>query len=89
MVWTVQEKQARDTVWTIGVARMQIWVLRSNLYSFGNISMIGGIIQIDQCKVKCLLHVPWSLISTFIFSNGLLEYIRQKSYFNFVKDIAI
>jgi len=35
---------------------------------FGNISIISGTIQIDQCKVMCLLQVPWSLIPTFIFS---------------------
>jgi len=46
LVWTVQKQQARDTVfWTVGVVRMQIWVLRSNLYSCGNISIISGIIQ--------------------------------------------
>jgi len=73
LVWTVQKKQARDTLfWTTGVARMQTWVFRSNLYSFGNISVISGIIQIVQCKVKCLLQAPWSLISTFIFSIWLL-----------------
>jgi hypothetical protein len=36
--WTVQKKQARDPLFcTVGVARTQIWVLRSNLYNFGNI----------------------------------------------------
>jgi hypothetical protein len=69
LIWTVQKQQARDTLfWTDGIVRMQIWVLRSNLYSFGNISIISGIIQIDRCKVNvCLLQVPWSLISTVIF----------------------
>jgi hypothetical protein len=34
LVWTVHKKQAINTLfWTVGVARMQIWVLRSNLYS--------------------------------------------------------
>jgi hypothetical protein len=49
LVWTVQKQQARNTLfWTVGVVRMQIWVLHSNLHSFGNISIISGIIQGDQ-----------------------------------------
>jgi hypothetical protein len=58
LVWTVQKKQARDIpFWTVGVARMQIWVLHSNLHAFGNISIISGIIQIDQCKSLGVLFV--------------------------------
>jgi hypothetical protein len=68
---------------------MQIWVLRANLYIFRNISIISEIIQIGQYKVKCLVQVPWSFISNFIFSLWLLEDIKQKSYFNSVKDAAI
>jgi len=32
---------------------MQIWVIRSNLHSFGNILITSGIIQIDRYKVEC------------------------------------
>jgi hypothetical protein len=40
VVWTVQKKQARDTLfWIVGVARMLNWALRSNLHGFGNISI--------------------------------------------------
>jgi len=65
----MQKQQARDTLfWTFGVAGMQIWVLRSNLYSFGNISITSGIIKIDLCKVNVyLLQVVWSIKSTVIF----------------------
>jgi len=35
VVWTVRKKQASDTLfWNVGVLRVQIWVLRSNLRSF-------------------------------------------------------
>ena len=55
MVWRVQKQQETDTLfWTAGVARMQICVLRSNLYIFGNISIISGVIPIDQYKVTCV-----------------------------------
>ena len=37
----------------------------------------------------CLLQVPWSLISTLIFSILLVGYIKRKSYFSFVNDSAI
>ena len=63
--------------WTVGVARMQIWVLRKKLYGFGNFSIISGIIQIDRCKDEWSLLVPLSLIDTFIFSIRLLEYINR------------
>ena len=59
-----------------------------NLYSFA-ILIISGIIQIDQCKVKCLLQVPWLFISTVLFYTWLLYYTKQKSYFNFASDCAI
>jgi hypothetical protein len=63
VVSIVQKKQARSNTLfsTVGVARIQIWVLRSNLYSFGNISIISGITQIDQCKVTCF--TPSSVVT--------------------------
>jgi len=56
---------------------MQILLLRSHIYSFGNISTISVIIQKDQYIVNvCLLQVPWSLISTVIFYTLILYYTK-------------
>jgi len=43
---------------------MQIWVLRSNLHSFGNISIISDVIQTDQCKLRVLTP---SAVVTYIY----------------------
>jgi hypothetical protein len=56
---------------------MQIWVLRSSLYRFGNVIIISGTVHVDQYKVDCLLQVPWSLLKTAIFLIWLLEYTNQ------------
>jgi hypothetical protein len=44
----IEEVRAGNILfWTAGVVGMRIWVLRSNLYSFGNSSIISGVIQLD------------------------------------------
>jgi len=51
LVWRVQNKQARNTLFlTDGVASKQIWELRKNL-KFRQHLIVRRIIQIDYCKL--------------------------------------
>jgi hypothetical protein len=90
-VWDSAEAASdRHSDWTVEVARMQIWVLRSNFYIFGNISIISGILQIDRCKVtcvysKCICHSYQPLY----FTLDCYTRTKQKSYFSCVKDSAL
>jgi len=55
VAWTVQKQQARDTVLDRWSHTHANWVRPKNLHSFGNISIISDIIQIDQCKLRVFI----------------------------------
>jgi hypothetical protein len=69
---------------------MWIWVLRSKLYSFGNISIVSGVIQIDWCNVTCVYskcrdHSYQLLYFTLDYHTML----NEKSYFISLSDNAV